>query len=601
MLEQLLFSPELPNVLAYAPTDAPIDEKPLPPGLPPAYRALLRTIMGSESNYPGKDPYKVMYGGREVSDFGDHPRTMHPIVSGPNKGNVTSAAGGYQFLGRSWDESKNALGLKDFSPESQDKAAIWHAENTYKRATKGGDLRADIEAAGGDPAKLNAIGSKLSGWWTSLPGGIEPNPATRSFGDRFAKELAGPYRAGPALYNGDVTQAPTSPITQASAAPNAPSRNAPMNLMQYVTGQGGGEAEGGGFNPLLMMLGLQLAANSQLSDRPNNLFAGMPGVIATAQAMQSRDADRRENRALRQQEFAFRQSQAERDQANIDRQFRQSQITPAQKAAEDYLGPNVDKSSQQYKDFMTDYYKLPGQGFTPVKITRPDGTEETVFQDKRGGFKTLQEIMPSLVRPTTSAPPADPNNPTTMRPPPPGVDPKKWRELETKRINELGESKPLPVEAAGRVALAETYLSKADKIEKQIREGGVTGWFDLTKAKTGRGTQGEIYGDIKSGSDSIRRMLSGAGIPEKEAGDYVQRYEPSYFDDADSMLIKHNRLKKELEVMVSNVRQGRGPIPPDHPLYRFLSNKPNDNSSPGTASPDAKKRLRFNPSTGLIE
>lgn len=163
------------------------------PSLVPWQRGLLRTIYGSESAYPGRDPYTVMYGGKTIDDFSDHPRKLMPIVNGPNAtsrtGLRTSAAGGYQFLRGSWDEARDANNLPDFSPASQDRAAIWHAERTYKART-GRDLGTDIEAAGGDPQKLTQIGRGLSGWWTSLPGGIEPNKATGSFGDRFAKNLS---------------------------------------------------------------------------------------------------------------------------------------------------------------------------------------------------------------------------------------------------------------------------------------------------------------------------------------------------------------------------------------------------------------------------
>lgn len=176
--------------------------------LAPWQRGLLRTIYGSESAYPGRDPYRVMYGGRTIDDFSDHPRQLMPIVSGPNAtsrtGLRTSAAGGYQFLRGSWDEAATANGLDDFSPLNQDRAALWHAERAYKTRT-GRDLKTDIEAAAGDPEKLTQVGRGLSGWWTSLPGGIEPNKATGSFGDRFSKQLN--YAAtegdtdGPALYS----------------------------------------------------------------------------------------------------------------------------------------------------------------------------------------------------------------------------------------------------------------------------------------------------------------------------------------------------------------------------------------------------------------
>jgi muramidase (phage lysozyme) len=156
--------------------------------MPVEGRALLDTIAGSESAYPGRDAYKVIYGGRVSETLTDHPRQHVEIVAGPNAGKKTSAAGRYQYLARSWDEARRALGLPDFSPESQDKAAFWEAQRTY-RAKTGRDLIADIREANGDPQKLAGIGRGISSWWTSLPGGIEPNKATSSFGDRFAQNL----------------------------------------------------------------------------------------------------------------------------------------------------------------------------------------------------------------------------------------------------------------------------------------------------------------------------------------------------------------------------------------------------------------------------
>jgi lysozyme len=41
------------------------------------------------------------------------------------KNKISTAAGKYQILKRSWLEGKEALGLKDFSPDSQDKWATW--------------------------------------------------------------------------------------------------------------------------------------------------------------------------------------------------------------------------------------------------------------------------------------------------------------------------------------------------------------------------------------------------------------------------------------------------------------------------------------------
>jgi muramidase (phage lysozyme) len=185
-------------------------------------RALLDTIAVSESAYPGRDPYRVIYGGRTAENLADHPRQYVAIVTGPNVGQKTSAAGRYQYLGRSWDEARKALGLPDFSPESQDKAAFWEAQRTY-RANTGRDLVADIQEANGDPQKLTAIGREISTWWTSLPGGIEPNKATGTFGDRFAQNLS--YYSNPGRTGAPGYAAPdgAGPTKLASLPPLAPS------------------------------------------------------------------------------------------------------------------------------------------------------------------------------------------------------------------------------------------------------------------------------------------------------------------------------------------------------------------------------------------
>lgn len=185
--------------------------------LPLEGRALLDTIAGSESAYPGRDPYKAIYGGRAAESLTDHPRQHVEIVTGPNIGQKSSAAGRYQYLARSWDEASKALGLPDFSPESQDKAAFWEAQRTY-RAKTGRDLVTDIQEANGDPQKLAVIGRGISSWWTSLPGGIEPNKATSSFGDRFAQNL---------LYYKGLARAPSHLPDSAGAIGPAPSLAAP--------------------------------------------------------------------------------------------------------------------------------------------------------------------------------------------------------------------------------------------------------------------------------------------------------------------------------------------------------------------------------------
>lgn len=170
----------------------------------PAYAsALLDTIAGTEA--PG---YNAMYSPdrpRRFQGYADHPYSPARIKSGPNAGKMSDAAGRYQFLGSTWREEKERLGLKDFSPESQDLAAWDLAKRTYRDKT-GQSL--DDALRGADPQQLANVGKTLSGRWTSLPGGIEAGTNTNKFYKSFTANL-GKYQSG----------APDAAIQTADAAP----------------------------------------------------------------------------------------------------------------------------------------------------------------------------------------------------------------------------------------------------------------------------------------------------------------------------------------------------------------------------------------------
>jgi muramidase (phage lysozyme) len=121
--------------------------------IPPEGRALLDTIAGTES--PG---YNVLNGGERFSSFADHPRRR-------GAGGTTTAAGRYQFVKGTWDRARNATGVPDFSPASQDKAAWWLAQADYKLRT-GRDLLADLRS--GSPIVQASVRRVLSSTWEGL-------------------------------------------------------------------------------------------------------------------------------------------------------------------------------------------------------------------------------------------------------------------------------------------------------------------------------------------------------------------------------------------------------------------------------------------------
>lgn len=81
-----------------------------------AFLAMIRQSEGTS----GPNGYRTYYGGSLFDSFADHPNVKHTAA-----GITSTAAGAYQFLYRTWIECKAALGLPDFSPESQDAAAIF--------------------------------------------------------------------------------------------------------------------------------------------------------------------------------------------------------------------------------------------------------------------------------------------------------------------------------------------------------------------------------------------------------------------------------------------------------------------------------------------
>jgi muramidase (phage lysozyme) len=114
-------------------------------------RAFLIMIQYSEGTL-GKDAYRKLFGGGLFTDFSKHPDM--PVT----RGSLTStAAGAYQILYKTWLEVQQKLGLPDFSPSSQDKAAI----ELIKRRKALEDVLA---------GKFSQAIEKCRKEWASLPG-----------------------------------------------------------------------------------------------------------------------------------------------------------------------------------------------------------------------------------------------------------------------------------------------------------------------------------------------------------------------------------------------------------------------------------------------
>jgi muramidase (phage lysozyme) len=149
----------------------------------PEQQSFLKSLSAPES---GGD-YTVKNGGGHFSDFSHFPEGVGP-------GGTSTAAGRYQFTSGTWQDVSTALGLKDFSPASQDRGAWYLAQREYSTKT-GRDLQADLAAGGRGPE----IAQALHGRWPSIvsaTGARAANLGTRPNIPPAPPPLAAPASAG---------------------------------------------------------------------------------------------------------------------------------------------------------------------------------------------------------------------------------------------------------------------------------------------------------------------------------------------------------------------------------------------------------------------
>jgi len=150
----------------------------------------LETLKAAEGTArKGKDPYSVGFGDRHIADLSRHPGKFYGFNEKSGARKSTSAAGGYQFIGRTWDRMANKLGLEDFSPKSQDIAALALIDEKPGALTAlvNGDLRGFVNKVGNEWASLpsstvdqpHRSWDQIQSYWDSTLPSRAPAPTAR--------------------------------------------------------------------------------------------------------------------------------------------------------------------------------------------------------------------------------------------------------------------------------------------------------------------------------------------------------------------------------------------------------------------------------------
>lgn len=121
-------------------------------------QALLAMIKKFESD--GK--YNVLYGGGTFADYSKHPQVRVPFFNpATQKPDYSTAAGAYQINFPTWSTVLKYAGAGDFSPASQDAAAVWLLKlNGALAAIMDGDFDTAIRLASKTWASLPYTASK---------------------------------------------------------------------------------------------------------------------------------------------------------------------------------------------------------------------------------------------------------------------------------------------------------------------------------------------------------------------------------------------------------------------------------------------------------
>ena len=224
--------------------------------------AMLSVISGKEAH-----GYNILNGGSRFSDFSKHPAMI-------GAGGTSTAAGRYQFIAGTWETAAKALGLTDFSPASQDRAAIWLAQRDYHTNT-GRDLMTDVTAG-----NFAAIRRGLGSTWESFA-----KESDNAFSTRMRAALSGPVRAGVVtMGEGTVTSpyrpAPSASDVVAAANPSFSGSTVLAGGNGSITSNAGPVVGGDGSVSSIPAGNNDVPAAFRLSDRTEAVLAGLPAAYA---------------------------------------------------------------------------------------------------------------------------------------------------------------------------------------------------------------------------------------------------------------------------------------------------------------------------------
>lgn len=171
-------------------------------------QAFLRVIREGESSQDST-AYRMVFGGETFDSFADHPQRL--VTRGLGGQQITSsAAGAYQFLSRTWDNLVAQYGFPDFTPASQDEAAV--ALIAERKALD------DVRAGRFDDAVR-----KVASVWASLP--TSPYNQPRISWDR-ARAV---YEKWGGRYEGELVKDAPPPAEPIGTPQDAPAPAAPVD------------------------------------------------------------------------------------------------------------------------------------------------------------------------------------------------------------------------------------------------------------------------------------------------------------------------------------------------------------------------------------